>query len=91
VSCILHLKPTKSSLLYIQMTGRGTRLSPGKKDCIVIDVVDISRKHSLMASPELFGLPANFDVAGLPLDEVAEKVERAKKEHPALDLSERDR
>jgi ATP-dependent helicase IRC3 len=88
VSCVLHLKPTKSSLLYIQMTGRGTRLSPGKKDCIVIDVVDISRKHSLMGSPELFGLPANFDVAGLPLDEVAEKVERAKKEHPALDLSE---
>ena len=28
VNCILHLAPTKSSLLYTQKTGRGTRLPP---------------------------------------------------------------
>lgn len=31
------LRPTKSAGLYIQMVGRGSRLSPGKTDCLVLD------------------------------------------------------
>lgn len=56
-SCILHLKPTKSATLYEQMTGRGLRLFPAKDDCLVIDVVDLARRHSLMTVPTLYGLP----------------------------------
>ena len=41
-SCILMLRPTQSWSLYQQMVGRGLRLSEGKQDCIVIDVVGIA-------------------------------------------------
>lgn len=34
--CVI-LKPTRSRIAYAQMVGRGTRLSPGKSDCLVID------------------------------------------------------
>lgn len=46
VDSILLCRPTKSEALYIQSIGRGTRVSPGKKNCLVIDFVDASR-HSL--------------------------------------------
>jgi DNA repair protein RadD len=31
------LRPTASPVLWVQMLGRGTRPSPGKKDCLVLD------------------------------------------------------
>lgn len=37
--CILMARPTKSGVLYRQAVGRGTRLAPGKSDCIVLDCV----------------------------------------------------
>ena len=35
--CIVLLRPTNSAGLLVQMVGRGTRLHPGKKDCLVLD------------------------------------------------------
>ena len=35
--CIVLLRPTNSAGLLIQMVGRGTRLHPDKKDCLVLD------------------------------------------------------
>lgn len=35
--CVIILRPTTSRPLYVQMLGRGLRLSPGKKDCLLID------------------------------------------------------
>ena len=37
VDLIAMLRPTKSVSLYIQMAGRGTRPSPGKTNCLVLD------------------------------------------------------
>lgn len=37
VDCIVLLRGTMSSVLYIQMLGRGMRLFPGKKNCLVLD------------------------------------------------------
>lgn len=37
VDLIAMLRPTQSRGLYIQMVGRGTRLAPGKDDCLVLD------------------------------------------------------
>ena len=37
VDCIVLLRPTMSTGLYVQMIGRGTRLHPGKEDCLVLD------------------------------------------------------
>ena len=35
--CIVLLRPTNSAGLLVQMVGRGTRLHPGKRDCLVLD------------------------------------------------------
>lgn len=39
LDCIVCLRPTVSSSLWVQIQGRGTRLSPGKKNCLVLDYV----------------------------------------------------
>jgi superfamily II DNA or RNA helicase len=38
LSCLVMARPTMSAGLYVQMLGRGTRLAPGKADCLVVDV-----------------------------------------------------
>jgi superfamily II DNA or RNA helicase len=39
VSCIQNCRPTKSEMRYVQVMGRGLRLSPetGKTDCLILD------------------------------------------------------
>lgn len=37
---IILARPTRSRSLFLQMIGRGLRISPGKKECKIIDVVD---------------------------------------------------
>lgn len=39
LDCIVCLRPTLSSSLWVQIQGRGTRLSTGKKNCLVLDFV----------------------------------------------------
>ena len=46
-SCIILARPTQSRALFVQMVGRGTRLAPGKRDCIILDVTDNCLKHRL--------------------------------------------
>ena len=82
VSAILMAKPTTSQTLYMQMIGRGTRLADGKQDCIVLDVVDVSRRHSLVSLGDLFGLPATFDLKGAGALDTAALVERLQAENP---------
>lgn len=56
VSAIVLCRPTKSRSLYAQMVGRGTRLSPGKEDCIVVDFDYLTTKHDIVKPADLFGL-----------------------------------
>lgn len=56
IDAIIMARPTKSSLLYTQIIGRGLRTAPGKQDCLIIDVVDVTSKHSLMNMPTLAGI-----------------------------------
>ena len=37
VDCVVLLRPTASPVLYCQAVGRGFRLHPGKRDCLVLD------------------------------------------------------
>jgi ATP-dependent helicase IRC3 len=55
VNCIIIARPTQSALLYQQMLGRGTRTYPGKTDCLVLDVVGVSTRHTLHTAATLFG------------------------------------
>lgn len=45
VDCVIVAKPTQSKGLYQQMCGRGLRLFPNKKDCLILDFG--SESHSL--------------------------------------------
>ena len=39
LDCIVCLRPTLSSSLWVQIQGRGTRLADGKKNCLILDYV----------------------------------------------------
>lgn len=58
VESILVARPTKSKSLHVQMVGRGLRLHPGKTDCLMVDMVGVSKKHTLIQAPAIFGLAA---------------------------------
>ncbi|HQS18438.1 DEAD/DEAH box helicase [Reyranella sp.] len=45
VDLIAMLRPTKSAGLYVQMAGRGTRLAPGKDNCLVLDFAGNVARH----------------------------------------------
>jgi DNA repair protein RadD len=45
VDCVALMRPTQSACLYVQMGGRGTRLHPGKQDCLVCDYGDLIVTH----------------------------------------------
>lgn len=104
IGCVILARPTKSSVLFTQMVGRGTRLQDGagnlhealarnelycelKKDCIVIDVVDASNRHSLITLPTLMGMSAKLDLKGGSLVKAIQRLEDAQKECPKLDVS----
>lgn len=48
VACVAIARPTKSRALHCQMLGRGTRLFAGKRDCLVLDFVGNTGRHSLV-------------------------------------------
>ena len=48
ISCIVMACPTKSLTKYFQCIGRGTRLKRNYKECIILDVVDVSKRHKLV-------------------------------------------
>jgi superfamily II DNA or RNA helicase len=47
VEVIILARPTQSRGLYVQMFGRGLRLAPGKKVCILLDITDNCLNHRL--------------------------------------------
>lgn len=52
-SCVCVARPTKSRALYAQMIGRGTRLSPGKTECLILDMAPGNARHQLVAPVDL--------------------------------------
>lgn len=78
VECVVIARPTKSKPLYLQMIGRGSRLAPGKKECLILDVTGVSKRHSLVTVPVLFGTKSG--------ESVKEKDERERKEREQRDL-----
>ena len=57
VDCVVVARPTVNRALYQQMVGRGSRIFPGKADCLVLDCVGATQRHDLVSLASLFGLP----------------------------------
>ncbi|MHC4870650.1 MAG: DUF790 family protein [Planctomycetota bacterium] len=90
VEGIILARPTRSTLLYTQMIGRGTRLHPGKSDLAVIDIVDITKEHTLATLPKLFGLSDFFDMEGNTAEKVKEAIEWVTENRPWVNIEEVD-
>ncbi len=52
IDTVLMLRPTESSILFLQQLGRGLRTSPGKSHVVVLDFV--GNHHSFINRPLLF-------------------------------------
>lgn len=76
VDCIVVLRPTKIRSLYAQMTGRGTRLFPGKEDLLLLDFLWHTERHELCHPAHLIceseevakKMTENIEEAGCPVD-----------------------
>lgn len=81
-SCIVNCRPTKSWSLYVQIIGRGARIHPGKRDCLILDYTGAVGEHKLIGP---------VDVVAEEMDGVSDAVkEIAKKrltEDPDADVT----
>lgn len=87
VDCIVVLRPTKVRSLYCQMVGRGTRLSPGKTELLLLDFLWHTSRHELCRPANLICSDDETarimteklaDNAGCPMD--IEEAERSASE-----------
>lgn len=85
VSCVAMARPTRSAGLYAQCIGRGTRLFPGKRDCLILDFVDLSNL-SLCTLPSLFGAPRDLDLRGGDASEARRAWLKIEMDYPGFEL-----
>jgi superfamily II DNA or RNA helicase len=81
VDCVIVARPTQSAPLFTQMVGRGTRLYPGKADCLVLDVVGATTHHHLASVATLTGLPVHA-LHTRTVREVQEALEQVEERKP---------
>ena len=93
IQTILMARPTKSSVAYSQMIGRGTRTSPGKEFLNLIDFVDNTGKNQLATVHSLFGTPKTLKTgkSGKLVTEIAAQVQKVLDlypEYPVEDITD---
>lgn len=83
-ACVIIGKPTRSPVVYPQAIGRGLRLHPSKRDCLVLDLVDIHAQN-VITLPKIFRLPETLILNGENVRQVQRVVETARIYHPEVD------
>jgi ATP-dependent helicase IRC3 len=87
VSCIVLATPDRSSSRYTQKIGRGTRLHPGKEDCLVIDICDSYKRCSLITLPSLFGMNPAMNLHGGSVLAAEKELSDLQEKYPTVNLS----
>jgi ATP-dependent helicase IRC3 len=83
IKTIMMARPTKSSVLYQQMIGRGLRIAENKKGLKLIDFVDNTGKNSIITLPNLFGVPKKLKgIDGKKITEVSDIIEKILEVNP---------
>ncbi len=79
IDCCVMGHPTQSATRFTQGLSRGFRLSPetGKKDLLVIDIVDVCGRHPVQTAASVFGC-RSVDALGQDLRQVAKVCEKAE-------------
>jgi superfamily II DNA or RNA helicase len=62
IACVILGAPTSSTGRYQQRVGRGLRLHPGKRDCIILDVCGVTSRHKLATMASLAGADSPEDM-----------------------------
>jgi superfamily II DNA or RNA helicase len=95
VDCVLVLRPTKSRSLFAQMVGRGTRLAPGKENCLLLDFLWLHERHDLARPASLVARTKEEEksiteaiLAGEDGKDLAEAIEDAAHEREAALIRE---
>ncbi len=83
-ACIVAARPTRSPVTYPQQIGRGLRLHPSKRDCLVIDLIDITAQN-IITLPKMFRLPETLRLDGENIRQMQRTVEKARLYHPEVD------
>jgi superfamily II DNA or RNA helicase len=83
-SCVVLGRPTRSPVTFPQQIGRGLRTHPSKRDCLVIDLVDI-HAQDVITLPRIFCLPENLLLNGENIRQVQRTIEKARLYHPEVD------
>lgn len=73
IQTIILARPTRSTLLFTQIVGRGLRLHESKTQCTILDIADMTKGRKPVGLPSLMGMPPDFDVQGQDLLEVYDK------------------
>jgi hypothetical protein len=82
VAAIILARPTRSHSLYTQIVGRGTRLYPGKSECLIVDMADVTKGKKPVGLPSLLGLPPDFDLDGKDVLEAYKAVKKLEARSP---------
>ena len=72
--CVVVLRPTKIRSLYCQMVGRGTRLSPGKENLLILDFLWLTGKHNL-CKPACLGSDSDEDIETVVKESTGEEID----------------
>ncbi len=83
-ACVVAARPTRSPVTYPQQLGRGLRLHASKRDCLVIDLIDISAQN-VITLPKIFRLPESLRLDGENIRQMQRTVEKARLYHPEVD------
>ena len=54
VDLIVLMRPTSSTVLHVQIIGRGLRIAPDKKDCLVLDFAGNIKRNGSIDNPNLY-------------------------------------
>src|SRR5439155_23738254 len=80
LSSVVLARPTRSLMLFLQMLGRGLRISPDKRDCLVLDHAGCVHRHGFATDERLWTLDGRMALEPSP---TRAKPERQAKECPA--------
>jgi ATP-dependent helicase IRC3 len=78
--------PAGPARLAFLKRNEANALALKKPNCIVVDVVDVARRHSLQTAPVLYGLPPNVDPKGKELGKFERELDEFREKYPSIDI-----
>lgn len=89
IDLIVMARPTRSRSFFVQCVGRGTRLHPGKTDCLVLDVSGATERHKIQNVARMVGIHELPETSTV-LDEVEKEKRKGDRDLSRISAYETD-